>query len=204
MTRVASATALVLGLALVACAAKPVVLSETWPEKPGSYRDVHRQWTRRGRIQDYFAEALVVYATFKSPAWRAAYVRHTARKKRLPDELRQSLESEHREKAAGPYEVELLVTTHAHGENDLHKGKRSVWRVALVDAKGRQVEPIAIKRDRRPVDVIRAEYPDMGDFAVAYVALFPRTIDIFADGAERFSLIIASARGSTELVWKAR
>ena len=132
-------------------AAAPVNLDGTWPEKPGSYRDVHEQWTRHGSMRTFESMVFEVYATFKSPAWRAAHANHMADRQNMSNAARTALLAQTRQASeTEPYEVHLLLTTQDRRENDLIKGKRSVWRVVLVDQQGNEIEPISIQRDRRP------------------------------------------------------
>ena len=198
------APALVCALALLASCAEvaPPVLSPAWPDKSAPYDHVHRTWTRHGRVQNNFQRVIDVYATFKSPAWRAAYVERKARKSRLTASDVQTLRAAQREAAAGDYEVHLLVSTWDFRENNLHNGPKSPWQITLEDDRGNQVSPSYIRRDRRPRWVLRAEYPDMGDFTTAYVARFPRTIDVLREDASHFTLRIAGPRGAAVMTWK--
>lgn len=201
--------ALLVGVAVIvtaACgprAAGPVDLSGTWPDEPGSYREVHAQWSRHGVFTDYTVPVLEVHATFKSPAWRAAHAAYLAERQNMSNASRAALLAREREAGeTGPYEVHLLVTTNDRSENDLHEGEDSVWRVVLADDAGNELEPMSIERDRRPRQVVRAEFPQLDDFAKVYVARFPRDIALLGPDARRFSLRIGSARGGVELVWE--
>jgi hypothetical protein len=186
-------------------AAAPVNLDGTWPEKPGGYRDVHEQWTRHGTRRTYESMVFEVYATFKSPAWHAAHANYMADRQNMSNAARAALLAQTRQACeTEPYEVHLLVTTQDRRENDLIKGKRSVWRVVLVDQNGNEIEPISIQRDRRPREVIAAEFPHFGDFAEPYIARFPRDTALLGPGIERFSLKMGSARGGVELIWSQR
>ncbi|MCG8417864.1 MAG: hypothetical protein MJE77_07970 [Proteobacteria bacterium] len=203
---VAPFTALVLALSIaIACGSSPppqVALSEAWPDKPGQYREVHREWTRRAVLRTHDQQVVEAYATYKSPAWRAAYVAHSARTHKLSPDSQKALQEEQSKAAAASHEVHLLVTTWDRNENDLHKGEKSVWRLVLADDRGGEVAPVSIERDRRPFYVVRAEYPDLGDFAVPYVARFPRQISLLRGDARQFSLTMASTRGAIEFVWQ--
>lgn len=191
-------------LLLVACTARaPISLTPEWPRATGPYLEVHRAWTRHGLLRKGYQEVIEVYATFKSPAWRAAYIERQATVAHLsPDERALLVQSQQNAAAEGPYEVQLLVTTHDFRENDLNRGERSIWRVVLRDDRGNQVPAESIVRDRRPLQVIRAEFPDMGDFAVAYIARFPRTIEVLRADAEAFTLELSSPRGAVTLTWQ--
>ncbi len=184
--------------------AQPVRLTESWPAQSGDYEDVTEAWTRKAVLRGEYQQALEVYATFRSPEWRAARAAREAEIRRLDGSARDNLMAEARTAAAGDYEVTMVVTTYERSENDLHRGERSVWRVALVDDAGKETPPSTVVRDRRPYEVLRAELPMLGDFATVYVATFPRTAAVLRDGAQRVALKIWGARGGVELVWTAR
>src|SRR5207249_3490286 len=95
-----------------------------------------------------------------------------------------------------PFEVELLVTTWDRKENDLDRGKRSVWHVVLLDEQGKEIEPLEIVRDKRPTFTLRAEFPAYGDFATAYVAKFPRASGVLGPSVKRVRLRMSSERGA--------
>ena len=184
--------------------AQPVALSHSWPTSPRSYEAVTRDWTRRAELHDYEVKVLEVHALVKSPEWRAAFIRQRAKHEALtPAEVQASVQ-EHKQQAKNYYEVELLVTTYDRRDNDLAKGSRSVWRVSLLDDRGTRIRPTEIKRDRRSRGVLKAYFPSLDDFAEAYVARFPATVDLFRADATKFSLRMASSRGSVELVWPAK
>ncbi len=176
-----------------ASAPQPISLSAEWPAEVGDYDDVNRKWTRRSRTIDgpddrgrTFEQTLEVVATFKSPEWRAAYVKNRARYHKLPPSEVAALTASEKADAAKNYEVMLLVSTYDRRLNELQKGKRSVWRVALVDAAGTE---------------IAAEFPQLGDFHQPYVARFPRTVELLRPGVHRFSLKVTSAQSGVELIW---
>ncbi len=187
----------------VGCAKKIhyVQLSEAWPAKPGDYDRVYAEWTRHGKIMSGWDKVLAMHATFKSPEWRTAYVAERTKRQRLRAKDRLELLKKHKADAARFYEVELLMSTYQANENDLHRGKRSMWRIWLIDGAGKQVEPISIKRDKRPRGVIDQFFRDFSDFDQAYIVRFPRTIDVLKAGGKQFSLRMASAHGAVEVTW---
>jgi len=180
-----------------------VPLTETWPAEVGSYDRVTADWTRSTTLRGEYQEALEVAATFKSPAWREAHARRDIEHRGLTGAGRDQALAQARAAASGPYELELMVTTWDRRENDLDRGKKSVWRVVLVDEKGQEIEPIEIVRDRRPAFTVRAEFPALGDFAVPYVARFPRTTPLLGPDVRRLRLRMSSERGGVELTWEA-
>ncbi len=196
---------LLLALSLAACgpAAPPVHLTEEWPARNTAlpYDDVTREWTRTGTIRGQYQEVLDVAVTFKSPEWRAAHALRDADHRGLTPEQRDQALAQAQAEMAGPYEVERMVTTWDRRENDLDRGKKSVWRVVLVDQAGNEIEPIEIIKDRRPTFTLRSEFPALGDFAVAYVARFPRQPPLLGPNVRVLRLRISGERGGVEVAW---
>jgi hypothetical protein len=198
--------ALVLFL-LVACgsAAPPVRLTPEWPtEEPGDYTDVTETWTRATNLRGAYQEVLELAATFKSPEWRAAYAARDAEVRHLNPDARKQRIAQAQAELEGPWEFELMVTTWDRRENDLDRGKRSVWRVVLLDDAGNEIEPLEIIKDKRPAFTLRADFPAYGDFSTAYIARFPRTAPILGPGVKQVRLRMSSSRGGIELAWTAR
>lgn len=179
----------------------PVRLTEDWPAQAGSYYDVTEKWTRKTNLRAQYQEALELAATFKSPEWRAAHAEKDADARGLVGEARAQRIAQARADAAGPYEFQLMVTTWDRRENDLDRGKKSVWRVRLLDEQGMEIEPLEIIRDKRPGFIIRSEFPAFGDFATAYVVRFPRTKPILGRGVKQLRMRMSSERGGVQLVW---
>jgi hypothetical protein len=195
-----------LTLLLVACGPRPgpVRLTEEWPAHPASdYDDVVFNWTRTAVLRGQYQEVLDLAATFKSPEWRAAHALRDADHRNLNDQAREQRLAQAQADMAGPYEVELMVTTWDRRENDLDRGKKSVWRVVLIDDAGHEIEPLEIVKDKRPTFTIRAEFPALGDFATAYVARFPRTPPIMGPGVKAIRLRMSGERGGVEVAWAA-
>ena len=189
---------------------EPVQLSSAWPQKTDDWDDVNEKWTRHGRDNSGLGgdqrhrleQTIDVYATFKSPEWRAASISHRAEKHRLSGAAVRELTEKAKAEDADHYEVALLVATHDRRSNDLQKGPRSTWRVALVDQGGTEIVASEIKRDRRPRVEIAAEFPHMGDFHEPYVARFPRSVDLLRPDAHRFQLKVTSEQGGVVLEWR--
>jgi len=205
------------GIALVFLAAalgcahgpEPVALSGEWPSRTDDFDEVAARWTRHGKLTAPFGEGLDklldVSATFHSPEWRAAYVDFRSKREMLPASRRSELVAEQHAADEKYYEVTLLVQTHSFRENDLQKGKRSVWRLALVDGKGNEVEPTEVESVRTPREFLKPYFPALDPRHEIYRARFPKEgADIFASGAQKFSLKMASSRGGVELIWNAR
>jgi hypothetical protein len=198
----------VLPIALAFCAACAVTvptvrLTEDWPLVVRDYDGVVRDWTRKAQLHATYQEVCELVATLKSAEWRAAYATRDAEFRGLDGPDRAQRITQARAEVAGPYEIEVMLTTWDRNENDLDHGKKSVWRVVLLDEHGREIEPLEIVKDRRPAFVVRAEFPALGEFATPYIARFPRTTPIFGPGIHQVRLRMSSTRGAVEVIWKA-
>jgi len=194
----------VLLLGLVACGASApkVKLDEQWPAQPPEYDDATEDWTRKASLRGQYQEVLELAATFKSPEWRAARAMRDADHRDLQGTQRDEFIAQAQADAAGPYEIELMVTTWDRRENDLDRGKKSVWSVVLIDQNGTQVEPLEVIKDKRPAFTVRADFPALGDFATAYIARFPRTTPMLGPGVKKVRLRLYGVRGAIEVMWE--
>jgi hypothetical protein len=181
----------------------PVRLTEDWPATIRDYGGVVQEWTRRAELRADYQEVCELVATLKSPDWRASHAMHDAEIRGLTGDAREQYLAQSRAEVAGPFELEVMVTTWDRRENDLDRGKKSVWRVVLIDEKGQEIEPLEIVKDRRPVFVVRAEFPALGEFATPYIARFPRTSEVLGPTAKRVRLRMSNPRGGLEVVWQA-
>ena len=192
-----------LGLAGCAPTVPRVPLTETWPAKVEPYQDVTDRWTRKTELQTSYQQVLELAATFKSPEWRAARAARDAELRGVTGSARDQLFAQAQADMAGPWEVELLVTTWDRRENDLDRGTKSVWRVVLLDEQGNEIEPLEIVKDKRPAFTVRADFPALGDFATAYIARFPRDKAVLGPNVRLVRLRMSSPRGAVQLAWEA-
>ena len=183
---------------------RPVRLTEDWPATARDYNDVVQDWTRRAELRGDYQEVCELVATLKSAEWRASHAAHDADIRQLAGEARAQYIAQSRAELAGPVEFEVMVTTWDRRENDLDRGKKSVWRIVLIDESGQEIEPLEIIKDRRPSFVVRAEFPALGEFATPYIARFPHTAQMFGPDAKQVRLRMSSPRGGLEVIWKAQ
>jgi len=189
---------------LVGCGAAPhpIRLTEDWPACGGDYESITEAYTRHGTLRGQYQEVLELTATLKGPEWRAAHAARDAENRRLTGDAKSQACDQAKADAAGPYEIELMVTTWDRRENDLDRGQKSVWHIVLVDESGKEISPLEIVKDKRPPNTVRAEYPALGDFAVPYVARFPREAAVLGPNAHAVKLRMSSERGGIELEWR--
>jgi hypothetical protein len=184
-------------------AARPV-LDGSWPAAAPSYRPTVETWTRAADIQDSYQLIARIHATLLSPAWRTAMIERRVRIGKLGDDGRAELEAAQRAADEAAWEVVIVMSTWDRRENDLDRGKKSIWRVVLVDDQDNEIEPIEIVKDKRPAFTVRADYAAYGDFATAYIARFPRDKQLLGDGVKRVRLRLSRVRGGIELTWTAQ
>lgn len=180
-----------------------VRLSGEWPRRAGAYDTVVQEWTRSAVLRGSYQEVMELTATLKSPEWHAAHAEKDANNRGLVGEAREQRLAQAQAEAAGPWEFELMVTTWDRRENDLDRGKRSVWRVTLLDAQGKEIVPLEIVKDKRPAFVVRSEFPALGDFATPYVIRFPREVNVLGPDVRRVQLRISGERGGLQVNWDA-
>jgi hypothetical protein len=192
-------------LVLAACASSPPPLksmSDEWPAQCRDYDDVTSAWTRKSVLRGQYQEVLELAATFKAPEWRCAHAERDADRRSLVGDARVAAVAQAKADMAGAFEVEVMLTTWDRRENDLDRGKKSVWHIALVDEHGKEIEPVEIVKDRRPAFTLRAEFPAFGDFAVAYVARFPRDSAVLGPDVHAVKLRLSGERGGVEVEWR--
>jgi hypothetical protein len=180
-------------------AAPPADLRAGWPTQAGDYDTVTRTWTRSGKLRRDYQLVAEAHATLMAPPWRAAWIERRAVRGNLTGDGRARLEAEQKAADAAALEITIVLTTWDRRENDLDRGDKSVWRVVLVDGRGVEVTPSEIRRDRRPDNVIRAEFPSYGDFSRAYLVKFPREL---LGASDQLVLKMSSTRGGFDLVWQ--
>jgi hypothetical protein len=192
-----------LAVVLVGCAdaQPPIRFDEGWPAQAPSYDGTTAAWTRASQLHGQYQEAVDLHATFKSPDWRAAHAERVAAQRGLAGAAKDQVVAQAQADMAGPYEFELMLTTWDRRENDLDRGQKSIWHVALIDDQGHEIAPIEIVKDRRPMYTLRAEFADINDFATAYVARFPRTTPVLGASVQTLRLRMSGERGAVELVW---
>lgn len=167
--------------------------------RPTPYQRTTQEWTRKAKVRSLYQEAMQLAAVYKSPAWRLAHAEKDAEARGLAGAARDQRLAQAQTDAAGPIELELIVTTWDRRENDLERGEKSAWRVRLLDDSGAEIAPLEIVKDKRPMLTLRAEFPAMGDFSTAYIARFPKKGD-----PQTIRLRVSGERGGVTLEWPAR
>ena len=132
----------------------------------------------------------------------AAHAARDAYYRRLDGPARDQRIAQAQAEMAGPYEVELMVTTWDRRENDLDRGKKSVWRVVLVDEQGNEIEPLEIVKDKRPAFTCAPTFRRSATSRRRTSRDF-RARPAARSDVKRMRLRMSSARGGVQLTWLA-
>jgi hypothetical protein len=209
------AFALLLGVAGAAISsgcwrASPVIVDFAPPAreyKSSEYQEVYERWTRHGKVVHEVDAALEIWATYKSPEFREAFVAHYAAAYNMTDDAREAIRRAEREAGAAAYEFVVTAQSSNYKWNDLEK-KSSPWRVLLLDGAGHELMADQITVQRFPDLFEREFYPAKTPFSKTYLIRFLRGA-AHEDGftGERSGEIIlrfAGPFGRGDLRWSVR
>jgi hypothetical protein len=175
------------------------------PPPAHQYTRELKRWSRHGSILADFDEALTVDATLHSPEFREAYGERWIEMYKLNVDDAAKKRAQLLAEIADVWEFHVESATHYYQINDFTVGKSSVWRVTLIDDRGRAVQPVDIRLslDKRDVDV--AFYPYAGIFSKGWRFRFPRTLPngspLVTPDTRFIALRITGPQGATDLVW---
>jgi hypothetical protein len=199
-----------LALLLVACAEKPPRVTLAPPaETPGPKAYVHelKRFTRHGHVVSDFDEALTVDATLHAPEFRAAYASKWIDTYRLNAEDAAKKRAQLNAEIADVWEIHAETAAHFYTINDFTQGK-GIWRVTLIDDKGRALQPTDARQSLEKRDVDLAFYPYATIFSRGWRFRFPRKLPdgspLIEPDTKWIALRIAGPQGSTDLVWLLR
>ena len=202
-----SARLLLLVLALAGCASgnKIVSLGAYSPAPRASdYVDQIKRWTRHGDLRSDFDAAMIIDATLHSPEFRAAYVAKYLDVYKVGDTARAQVV------AAIPtdpdaYEFHVETQTHTYEVNEL-KPPKSIWRLSLIDDRGREIAVREVKLQNSRPELLQVFYPYNQIFSRAWRVMFPRKLpdgsDLVTPETKSLTLQIAGPAGSISLVWQ--
>jgi hypothetical protein len=146
-------------------------------------------------------------ATLQTAAFREARVQRLAEFQILPKPRVEELLAAERAEEAQFNEFHLGVHVNDPLFEDFTNGKDSLWRIVLKTPLG-EVEPVSVERIGRARLEMRAMYPYMGVFWVAYWIRFPKALKdgtpIIPETATHVTLRLASTLGHAELRVHAR
>jgi hypothetical protein len=177
---------------------------------PSDYREVLGRWTRRALITKDFDTTLDVAATFRSHDFRWAYAVRYSAQFQLSSADQDKLLKQQLAELDSAYEFHVSAAATRFEWIDFQK-KDSVWRVRLLDDRGRELAPMEIRKLKTPEAELEAFYPPsrrsqtVASFYTTYLIRFPRKLP---DGtpadlehAGKVTLRFAGVLGAAELNW---
>jgi hypothetical protein len=203
--------AVLLGL-LSGCTTTPPTIGDPAPQlndrrAEQAYQEIFERYSDRAEIYDGFDTRLFAGGTFQAMAFREARVRRTAAFKFLPKPRVEELLEKERAEEAQFNEFHLGVHVNDYRFEDFANRQRSIWRIVMLTPAG-EAEPLSVERIGRANLDMRATYPYLGVFWVAYRVRFPKLqpdgTPILPETASHVTLRLASTLGHVELRVHAR
>lgn len=206
--RALATSLLALGIALGAgCGAPRVSLRPTEHAFTASdYGGMYDRWTRDADDFDFgrLGEVLHVTATFESHEFRWAYVVRYASDHSMTTEERTRLLERSLADSDQRHRFFVTLGMPIYREGDL-TSDQSDWRVLLVDANGRQTDPVEILRVPRPSRDMRAYFPSIHrqrhTFRIAFPVVDESGAPSIEPGSDHVILRFAGASGTVDLRW---
>jgi hypothetical protein len=203
--------AALLGL-LTSCTTTPPTIGDPAPRlgdrrKEQAYQEILERYSDRAEIYDGFDTRMFTGATLQTAAFREARVRRLAEFKFLPPPRVEELLAAELAEEVQFNEFHLGVHANDSHFEDFANRKKSIWRMVMLTPLG-EVEPVSVERIGRSNLDMRAMYPYLGVFWVAYRVRFPKVLPdgtpIIPDSSTHVTLRMASTLGHAALRVHAR
>lgn len=196
------ASVLMMGFALLAgCGPKRSEMGNgkvTSDVKPSQYSDALKEWSRNEKVYQQLETRLIVSATYRSGAFRDAYIDEYARRYLLSDNERDAMRKREHDAASTYQEFFFAAYTPESRQNDFSR-RNSMWRIRLFDDKGNSVDPLVVTKQKDNDPVLHAFFPYFSLWTKGYVVKFPRAgLD---ETSKTLRLQISSATGATEMTY---
>lgn len=193
---------LLLFTVVMGCAAKR---AEVKPSQI-DYLATLNQWTKAQKVYDGLDTKLHIYVTYKTWAFRMAYVDEYAKRYLLDETQKKDLLEREREVNDRFNEFFIAAYTPDARWNDFDK-KGSIWTIYMEDDKGNRLRPIEVKKVDETDPLIREFFPYLGLWSLGYVVRFPKYLPVGDEpfpgkDVKSFNLIVAGVLGRAELQWR--
>lgn len=145
----------------LACGAKREDLGNsraTADVKPSEYDKALERWSTEDKVYQALETRIIVDATWKSGAFREAYVGEYARRYLLSEGERDSMLKKELDAASTYQEFFFAAYTDESRTNDFNK-RNTIWRVRLFDDKGGFTDPLVISKQKDDDPVLHAFFP---------------------------------------------
>jgi hypothetical protein len=199
---------LLVGLVVAGCAAGNQIVSLAPPSpapKAKDYVDQVKRWHRHGDLRADFDATLIVDAVPFSPEFQAAYVAKYLDVYKVTESGREAVTQKIVGGIGEGWVFHVETQAHTYEVTDL-KPPKSIWRVTLIDDRGREVSTQTVTLDPSRPEVLQVFYPYTTIFARAWRVTFPRQLpdgsDLVGPDTKSLTLRIAGPPGSIDLIWR--
>ncbi len=169
-----------------------------------AYQRAVRRWTQEIRLYDKWETSLLMKATLKVAPFRRAWTFEYARRYILPQDDYALLLQRELEDAQRYHEVLFAAWADDTRRGDF-VGTDAPWKVRLVGDGGRSVDPLILKRIRRPTTELLSLYPFITAHDRVFVAKFPTLgpdgLPLITERTREIKLQVAGVVHRGELVW---
>jgi hypothetical protein len=206
-----AALALALAAAAAGCAPARVQFTEGDVSREAEHYDATlKQWTRSGKAYADLETHLRVIATFKSWAWTHAAVERVAEADSLRAADKAALKARYLDAYRARYEFVVAAWSGRPYWNNLDRGERSSWRIALEDDRGREALPEKVSKVSETTRKLPVEFgmlfPYIDEYAYTYTVAFKRPAEgepgpIIGPETRWITLRFTGPLGRTDLVW---
>jgi hypothetical protein len=167
------------------------------------YDRVRETWTRHVKLVRDIGTVLELWATFKSPEFRQAYVQQYGELYGLSAEDRAQLRTAQLEAARGSYDFHVAAQSTEWKWNELEQ-KDSVWKITLIDGAGNELPASSVTFEKLPELYLMRFFPNRTDFSRIYTVRFAREAASKFLGAAtgRLTFRVAGPLGAAEMTWE--
>jgi len=179
--------------------------SSSASEEKMAYREVFDAWTQEKHIYDGLATKLISKATFKSAAFRQAYIAEYARLYKIEGPEYDKLVADQEKAALDYHDIVIAAYVPEKDWNDFSKEK-SLWKIYMTRDHVEQIRPLEIRRMKNKDLTVDYFYPYVTTWNSIYHVRFPVNDpktghQLMQDPFDTFSLIMTSVLGSVEFKW---
>jgi hypothetical protein len=193
------------------CSLRPPRVGAPGPELPNpdaerAYQEVLARYTSHRELYALFDTRMLAAVTYQALVFREARVRRLGLFQAQPAELVAKNLADEEAEASQYHDFFLGAHLNEYRYDDFDR-KDSIWRIALVTPAGELV-PSSVERIGRSNLNLRAFYPYLDDFWVAYRIRFPRVTasgaPVVPGDASTLVLRVASVLGKADFVFPTR
>ena len=142
--------------------------------KPSEYDKALERWSASDKVYHSLETRLIVSATWKSGAFREAYVGEYARRYLLAESERDSMLKKELDAASTYQEFFFAAYTDESRTNDFNK-RNTIWRVRLFDDKGGFTDPLVLSKQKDDDPVLHAFFPYFSIWKHGYDVKFAKS-----------------------------